>query len=118
MRKSRIKLMEINEELFNSIASDMSGLGGHLKSLNIKSPEWSKILLFSLKGEDLSVEVVFYEDAKDFFLFYTKKIIKQSDDNVIGCFDRVKDGDWKEFAPPTLIGINLKTKLRKGMDVD
>jgi hypothetical protein len=113
MRKSRIKLTEVKEDIFDFVIDSPVKFFSHLDSLRIEIPEWSKVLFLSFKESDLSIEVTFYEDAKDFFLLYTKRIIKRKKYTTFSCFSREESSDWKQFTPPTLIGVNLKTKLRK-----
>lgn len=84
-----------------------------LSTLSITLPDWAKLALLILRSEHRSLEAVFYEDARDFFLSYTKRALKGTNSPDFICFSREQNAVWKHFVPPTLIGTNLKTKLRK-----
>lgn len=113
MRKSRIKLSEINEEIFEAIVNDPPKFFDNLDTLTITIPKWATIAFLFIRIDKMAVELTFYEDAKDFFLYYTKRIVKRQGDYKVACFSREESEDWRGFIPPTLIGVNLKTKLRE-----
>ena len=112
MRKSKIKIGNIEESFFKL---EPAKAIEQLDSLSITLPEWARLILLVLRAEKQTMEASFYEDARDFFLAYTKKVLRnsnvQSPDFI--CFSREETGEWKHFIPPTLIGTNLRTKLRK-----
>jgi hypothetical protein len=112
MRKSKIKVGNIDESLFLSFMGEPVRALDKLDTLSITLPEWAKLVLLTLRNENFSLEAAFYEDAKDFFLSYTKRLLKANNPPDFICFSQEQNG-WKHFVPPTLIGTNLKTKLRK-----
>jgi len=118
MRKSRIKFNDVDEEVLEAIAKNPDSFFNDLEELSIKVPSWSKLLLVVLSVKKKAMEVDFFEEVKEFFLSYTKKVLRytSTDLNFI-CFSREQTNDWKLFIPPTLIGTNLKTKLRKRRDI-
>jgi hypothetical protein len=111
MRKSRIKLTDVSTEIFNELVKGDKTFGA-LESLAIKVPDWAKLILVASKPDKGLLEAGFFEDAKDFFLFYTKKVLRTSGLQIT-CLSRELTNEWKSFTPPTLIGTNLETKLRK-----
>ncbi len=115
VRKSRIKFTEVEESLLELILDSPEKFLENLEELSIKIPSWSKLLLLVLAYEKQIMEVLFFEDTKDFFFSYTKKILRYSkSDLTFICYNREED-NWRLFIPPTLIGPNLKTQLRKKM---
>jgi len=118
MKKSRIKFADLDTKLLEDIASTPEFLFDDLEELSVKIPSWSKLLLVVLSIEKKTLEIAFYEEAKEFFLSYTKKVLKYSKkDLTYICFSREESEYWKMFSPPTLIGTNLKTRLRKKREI-
>ena len=114
MRKSRIKFAEVDDALMESLSAKPEGFFEHLEELSIKVPSWSKLLLVVLAPHKKGMEVAFFEEAKEFFLSYTKKVLRYSGSSInFICFSCEQSDEWKMFAPPTLIGTNLTTRLRK-----
>jgi hypothetical protein len=115
MRKSKIKIGNVEESFFTSLASDPAKAIEKLDSLSITLPEWARLILLATRPERQMIEASFFEDARDFFLVYTKKVLRNSSGQAPDfiCFSQEEDGSWKHFVPPTLIGTNLRTKLRK-----
>jgi hypothetical protein len=115
MRKSKIKINNVDGAFFATLAAEPSQAIARLESISVSLPEWAKLVLFALRADRQSVEVAFFEDARDFFLAYTKKVLRRPDDQQppeFLCVSR-EGADWRNFVPPTLIGTNLKTRLRK-----
>lgn len=113
MRKSKIKFTSINEEVLDEILIDPESLFGNLEEFSIKVPTWSKLLLVIISFQKGILEANFFEDTQDFFVSYTKKMIRYTDSDLeFICYSREQSDDWRLFSPPTLIGTNLITKLR------
>lgn len=118
MRKSRIKFTDVDETVLEAIANRPESFFDDLEELSIKVPSWSKLLLVVLAPNKKAMEVGFFEEAKEFFLSYTKKVLRYTTSNLnFICFSREQSDDWKVFVPPTLIGTNLRTKLRRKRDI-
>lgn len=118
MRKSRIKLTEVELKLLVTVEEDQNKLFKVLEELAVQVPTWSKLILVVLKVHKLTLDVSYFEDARDFFLSYTKKALRNTDPDVkYLTLSREASDDWKPFVPPTLIGTNLKTKLRKKREI-
>jgi len=113
LRKSRIKFAEVGD-VVDKLVEKPEKFFDHLEELSIKIPSWSKLLFIVLMSEKKTMEVAFFEEAKEFFLLYTKKVLRYSPGSVnFICFSCENSDVWKLFTPPTLIGSNLKTRLRK-----
>lgn len=113
MRKSKIKFTELSEKILDGLSAQPDKFFVSLTELDVKVPEWSKLILVALFSKKKVMEVIFFEEAKEFFLSYTKKVLRFSGNVTCLCFSREQGPEWKLFTPPTLIGTNLKTKLRK-----
>src|SRR5581483_11403984 len=113
MRKSRIKLGDVEEKIFTSIQNSPNTFFDYTERLAVNIPAWAKIIFILLAEENGSVEIQFFEDAKDFFMSYTKKSLKSKVEYFYICFSREDTESWVGFKPPTLIGPNLTTKMRK-----
>ncbi len=117
MRKSRIKFTDVNEAVLEVLAAKPESFFEGLEELSIKVPSWSQLLLLVLAPRKRAMEVAFFEEAKEFFLSYTKKVLRYTNSDLnFFCFSREQAKDWKMFVPPTLIGTNLRTKLRRKRD--
>ena len=113
MRKSKIKFSELSDKILEVLAAQPDKFFLSLEELAIKVPEWSKLILVALLPNKKSMEVVFFEEAKEFFLSYTKKVLRHPTTITCLCFSREQSPEFRLFIPPTLIGTNLKTRLRK-----
>ena len=111
MRKSRIKLNEINNEIIETLIKEPVDLLRHLESVTVLVPKWTTVILIGQNSTKLNLDVMFFEDVKDFFLRYAKTILRKSDEVNLYCFI-IKGNYWTTFDPPTLIGDHLKTRLR------
>jgi len=112
MRKSRVRITDINEGIFEELARDQTKFFDNLDILSINVPKWAAVAFIFMRLDRKSIELTFYEDAKDFFMYYTKRLVRRQGDYRVACFSREESEDWRPFIPPTLIGVNLKTKLR------
>lgn len=111
MRKSRIKI-SIDKKITALIKKDPDKFFLKLKDLSISIPSWAKLTLL-IVHPGVSAEFDFFEDAKSFFLTYTKRTLKNNSDLKFICLSQEHSSEWKSFIPPTLIGTNLDTKMRK-----
>ncbi len=111
MRKSRIKLNEIDPTLLQAISSDPIQLIFNLESLEVAIPKWAILLLVGFNEDLRQLDLMFFEETQDFFLRYAKQAIRRSDQITLHSFMN-KEAGWKVFDPPTLIGSNLQTRLR------
>lgn len=111
MRKSRIKIADIDDRIVVDVEEDPDKFFSNLKNLSVSVPSWAKLTLVVLHKPAL--EISFFEDAKTFFLCYTKKVLRNKNPgSILVCF-AYENKEWRSFVPPTLIGTNLKTKVRK-----
>jgi len=108
MKKSKVKVDNPDKKIVQGVTKSPLKFFSNLKKLAVSLPTWSKHILLSFKENCL--EIYFFEDTQDFFVFYAKKAIQQSNLKFISF---VLEDKWKLFIPPTLIGTNLKTKVRK-----
>lgn len=109
MRKSRTVVSDADEVITDFI-NDHHGAFKLLEKLEIVLPDWAEMLFVFARKDKKRFDVSYFEDAKDFFLWYSKVLITQKDLQAIS-FTR-KDAEWLVFVPPTLIGVNLRTRLR------
>lgn len=79
--------------------------------VDVPMPSWAK-LLFAFCRDGGSLDVSFFEDATDFFLWYAKVLVRRKDDMVTASLQQEVSGHWQVFAPPTLVGVNIRTRLR------
>jgi len=93
-----------------------SGLFEFFKKQDIYVPAWTTMILVFANPFKKTFDVSMFEGAKDFFVWYSKVLIQGPDglrtisyakDDVLG-----NSGEWKLFVPPTLIGVNFRTRLR------
>ena len=114
MRKSRVKISAVEEKVLADVGRHPAGFFvKSVPTLKITVPDWAMFALLILNYARSGLELCFCEDAKDFFLLYTKKSLRNDDNDIeFVCFKR-SEQDWFLFVPPTLIGTNLKTKIRK-----
>lgn len=103
--------METDAAIYEAIKEDQGITFSTLEKLDIATPTWATMLFLYIREEKPTIDVSFFEDAKDFFLWYSKVLILQGDAVRYAAFARDESG-WQPFSPPTLIGVNLKTKLR------
>ncbi len=89
-----------------------SDLFEKLKLLDIPVPAWADMILVFPNTVKKSLDVSMFEEGKDFFIWYSKVLIKGPGSGKSNCYAKDDVGDWKIFVPPTLIGVNLRTKLR------
>ena len=113
MRKSRTVVKDIEASLYATIATDFLSVFSLLESLDIAVPAWSKTMLAFTRRDKRYLDVSFFEDSKDFFLWYSRVVIDRLEGLRFGAFTREHGNEWKMFVPPTLIGVELKTRLRK-----
>jgi hypothetical protein len=113
MRKSRIKFTDLDEELIEMLEMEPESFFEYIEELAIKIPSWSKLFLVAVAPLKQALEINFFEEAQEFFLSYTKKVLRYSSSIDFICFSREMSEEWKIFLPPTLIGADLTTRLRK-----
>jgi hypothetical protein len=111
MRKSRIKLNEIDISILGIIDKEPIEVFQHLESLSIKLPPWATIILLCQQPVKRNLDIMFFEDVQDFFIRYAKTVIRKSPEIDLFCYTNKGNG-WTVFEPPTLIGPNLTTNLR------
>ena len=108
MRKSRVVITEVDETIFTSVYNTPISIFQHFDKLEVPVFNWSAVIFLIMRNGS-KLDISFFEDAKDYFLWYTRVSINSS--HRFESF--IKDnGNWIIFTPPTLIGPNLKTKLR------
>lgn len=111
MRKSRTVVNDLDAAIIDLIASDTNNVFKALVELDIAVPPWSQMLFVFARHDGSKLDASFFEDAKEFFLWYSKVLIRHGEDIHTASFSR-KEGIWQIFMPPTLIGVSLQTKLR------
>ena len=111
MRKSRFTLRDVNEVTIAKFDENLNNIFSIMEELDISIPKWAKMLfVFSVKDK---IDVSFFEEINDFFIWYSKVLIKRKDSMIVSSFkydDILKQ--WQLFFPPTLIGVNLETRMR------
>ena len=111
MRKSRVKLTEIDPTIIQSIAKEPIEIFNQLVPLAITMPSWTNIVFFCQDPSKSNLDIMFFEDVQDFFVRYAKMVIRRPAEVNLFCFINKGKG-WQSFDPPTLIGANLETRLR------
>lgn len=117
MRKSRIKLYEVDLELLEVITIDPNELIFELDLLEIIIPQWATLMLVGCNLELQCLDFMIFEETQDFFLRYAKQAIENPEDVSFYSFIEKETG-WELFGPPTLIGENLHTRLRSNQIIN
>ena len=111
MRKSRTVAYELDAEIIEWLMGDPHHVFKAIAKLDIAVPSWAQMFFIFTRYDSDKLDVSFFEDAKEFFLWYSKILIRFGDDIHSVSFSS-KDGIWQIFLPPTLIGVSLRTRLR------
>jgi hypothetical protein len=113
MRKSRTVVKDISEETYSGLSGDPQHFFSTLDILGIASPAWATAMFVFTRPSRRSLDVSFFEEAQDFFIWYSRVLIDRKEDMRVASFNRaIGESVWKIFSPPTLIGIDLQTRLR------
>lgn len=104
--------METDGNMPEAIGILPSGLFDVMKNYDVALPSWATMILTFANPVRKSWEVAFFEGVKDFFIWYSKVLIKGPEGIKTFAYAKDESGEWKLFVPPTLIGVNLQTKLR------
>jgi hypothetical protein len=112
MRKSRTVVKEVEIEVADQIGLNPNTLFGQLEKYEIAVPTWATMLFVFARSDRKILDVSFFEDTKDFFLWYSKVLIRRVKDVKAASYSKDVTNEWKLFLPPTLIGVNLRTKMR------
>lgn len=113
MRKSRTTVAGLTENDKETL-SDPTHLFQTLEKFHVSVPEYAAIAMVTARPDRGSLSSSFFEDPAEFFLHYTKTLVfKRKPEAVIACFSRELGSKiWTKHDPPTLIGVNLETRLR------
>lgn len=112
MRKSRTVVKDIDAANYATIAADFQSVFSLLESLGVVVPAWATSMLVFTRSDKRYLDVSFFDDTKEFFLWYSRVLIDGADNLRFAAFSREQGKDWKAFVPPTLIGVELRTRLR------
>lgn len=113
MRKSRTVVRDVDVKVSDKTGLNPADIFSSLEKMDIPVPSWAVMMFIFSKEEKKVVDVSFFEDTKEFFLWYSKVLIRSAGSVDLTSASFAKEGDsWKLFVPPTLIGVNLRTKLR------
>lgn len=113
MRKGRFVLNDVDPAIYEQGKKDGSLIFNHFESQELAIPTWATTIFIYVRLDQPKIDISFFEDVKDFFLWYSKVLIAIAGKITNYCFqydDTLKE--WRPFDPPTLIGVNLRTKLR------
>ena len=110
MRKSRFTV--VDGEVHAAVKKEPLAIFDLLEGLSLDDPKWAQMALLYVRKSKETIDISFFEEPKEFFLWYSKVLIVNGDKVFANAFIREDDGTWSPFSPPTLIGVNLKTKLR------
>jgi hypothetical protein len=113
MRKSRTTVAGLTED-DKATLSEPGHLFQTLEKFHVSVPEYAAVAMVTARPDRGSLSSSFFEDPAEFFLYYTKTLIfKRKPDAIIACFSREPGSTiWAKHDPPTLIGVNLETRLR------
>lgn len=108
MRKSRTVVNDVEVHWEDNFGNQPQGVQHLLDNLGIPVPDWVKFMLVS--GRDDALDFSFFEDVGDFYVWYTKTLMRRRAKHTASFQHEAKQ--WTIFVPPTLIGVDLRTKLR------
>lgn len=119
MRKSRVTLTDVDDETINDFFTGVKlrniDLLNVFEALSVPAPNWAKMLMVASQRSRSVISFFLFESSIDFINSYTKMmlIFGESLDVASFAFEET-DGknEWKIYHPPTLIGLNLRTKIR------
>lgn len=111
MRKSRFVVRDIEVKLSDNFGLNFSEVADALSKVDITLPSWAAMMFIFVRSNHKSLDVSFFEDSKDFFIWYSKVMIRKPEDLRSASYSK-EGNDWKVFLPPTLIGVHLRTQLR------
>lgn len=110
-RKTRTTIRDVKNDFFDIKNTEPDKLFEHLSADGVSVPDWSKYCLLVCRKLKKTYDVGFFEDEQEFYVRYSKVLLMTRSDAVqFLTFSKTKN--WGTFFPPTLIGIELKTKLR------
>lgn len=110
MRKSRVVVKDVDPSLYEQFT--VESVFPLLEKLEISVPSWAAMLFAFIRTEKQSLDVSFFEEAENFFMWYSRVLVGRPEDLKLVSLARNPGKDWLPFAPPTLIGVNIRTKLR------
>jgi hypothetical protein len=111
MRKSRNVVRDIEDKLAAQLSVNPTEIIDALKGMDIVVPSWASMVFAFVRETKKLIELSCFEDPKDFFLWYSRVMISKPEDMKVVSYSK-QDDQWKLFLPPTLIGVNLETRLR------
>ena len=111
MRKCRFIVTDLPAEIYESVVANHRSIFNHLTTLEIALPTWASMLLLLINNTAPKIDIAAFDNNKDFFSWYGKILANHPDSFTTATFI-VEDNEWRHFMPPTLIGVNLRTKLR------
>jgi hypothetical protein len=110
MRKNRFVLSGTEKTLYTSIVSTPLSFFQSLEQIGTAIPSWCAVILLAARPE-FKLDISYFENAADFFLWYSKISLSREEMERVAAFIQEKN-NWVVFDPPTLIGVDLRTKLR------
>src|SRR5690348_13859556 len=99
MRKSRVTVTDLEEQTISAIKTNPLSIFGDFEKLEIDQPVWSKMMLFFLKKDQPTLDISFFEEPKDFFVWYSKLLISKGSNISLHSFT-FENGEWKSFSAP------------------
>jgi hypothetical protein len=110
-RKTRTTIREVNNGFFELKNAEADKVFECLEKDGVTIPEWAKYCLIVTKKVKSTYDVGFFESEQEFYLRYSKVlVINRSPLTNYMTFSKIKN--WSVFLPPTLIGLDLVTRLR------
>lgn len=112
-RKTRTSVKDVPDEFLHLKNYEINAVFSHFESNGIQIPAWARFCFVVRRTAKKSYDVTFYENEQEFYVRYSKVLlIANADTTSFLCFARNMDEPWRNFHPPTLIGLDLKTRLR------
>jgi hypothetical protein len=105
-------LTDLDSALFELINKDTSTILSLVSKLQIDIPVWAKMCFAFVWLRAPKIDISWFDEAPQFFLWYSKVLIRSADKIRSASWVR-EETIWKPFIPPTLMGVELKTKFRK-----
>lgn len=110
MRKSQTIIK--GDNFFEKVPTDIEAFD-KLAEDEVPQPTWGLFCFIAMSFKSRIYKVTFFEDSQEFLISYSKflLLLNHPEHIKIFCYE-LKNTIWHVYYPPTLIGIDLHTKLR------
>ena len=120
MRRRRIKISPVPDEVYLSVSESPHRVFQFLDELQLEVPTKASFMLLCMKLTRPKYDIRFYQEQQDFLLDYTSCLLKDREDYEFHAFKKDDNVDswelWEMFLPPPVIGLGIRTSLRPGVD--